>query len=370
MFRGNKKKPFVTLYLECAKATNLHDDESFKKLEKTVLTIVDMVGVSASELGIKDNTKIENITKILLAVIDPDLFTRDILSLSFQFHHLAIFERILKNADTNHLLAALFQCESPTEAIYNMLQLGKLEKNIDILSDWMWINTLLSDNELFYTYMDKLEQELQHYVGALSGDWQFPTREDGKFVLPTSPNTEAEHCCYKVLSNYFYQWAQENGFESRAIILRRVKAGPFHSMLSAASFFKDNFGIDHGIWAHMQQWYAIMEHQKKTKFLKHPPIDLYKAMGDTTRLSEGDDSILFPWSLLLDRGNNDCRTPEFITSTTKDNSLRWPLLSGSIARRYNKHESKIIEHYAKLSAKHKKTHKENIVTIPFVRSKL
>lgn len=328
-----------------------------------------LVYASASRLGVTDQKLIFKLinTFVNAILLEVKWLTND-ESVKVYLQELSDLIQTFKLPDTDCLLNHFFQekyNELKTSDMATRLIALKKWKSND-LHDWMGIYRFMSDDKFVLQYMDQLEEELQQFVAKFPSEWQFPRRDDGRFELPN----DNPYACYKLLSNFMYEWALENGFKQSVKLIGNVPTTTFYSALASQSFIKDSgFGGAHGILVHGKQWYAVIEHYKKTQFLKSSPLEIYQRLGDNNLLPTEKSLVRNPWDILFDatRGTS-CTTPETLTRYVRDNKSRWPLLSGTVSRQRSK---KIDGKTSTETLKNKHAHdaRDGVVVRPF-RSKL
>lgn len=190
--------------------------------------------------------------------------------------------------------------------------------------DYLSIEQFLANKPLIESYLDELEKLLQQHVAA-KNITELEVRKDGKLMLPASQ----PHKRYKILSDVICAWSKENGFTAQAKIINLLSHRNFLGLLSSLTLLKDNAvnaGEYHGAWSHAIQWFCIIEHNKRTGFLRNEPRQLYKSAGPI-------------WNKVFDLlGDVDFTCPPHMTRRMyrPDALDKWPLLAGSITRIYNK----------------------------------
>ncbi len=222
--------------------------------------------------------------------------------------------------------------ENTNELIINLLTLVeevyKKGERIppEYFVDYLAIERFFTSQPLFETYLDALEKLLQQHAAAKNLS-ELKMQEDGRLMFPFQhPETNKR---YKILSEVICAWSKENGFTAQAKIINLLSHRSFLGLLSSLTLLKDKAvaaGEYHGAWTHAIQWFCIMEHQKRTNFLRHSPLDLYKAAGPI-------------WNKVFDLlGDTDYTCAPHVTHRMyrPDALGRWPLLAGSITRIYNK----------------------------------
>lgn len=177
----------------------------------------------------------------------------------------------------------------------------------EYLADLIAIFQFIHQHDLVESCLDQLEQSLEQYA---------------------SQQADKNH---KIVSGFFYQWAQQNGFQQKAKIIDALPPELFLTLLSSQTIFKDStamLNISHGMWSHAIQWYCIFEYQKMSGFLQHDAMNIYLQLGKT------NPEI---WNYLLDRmGLKFYNCPEFLTSNIMTHADRWPLLSATLTRQREK----------------------------------
>lgn len=353
----------------CGETAEVKYDLNREDHQSKLRELAMIVCASAIRLGVTD---LQKIFKVINAVVDAIL--SDVSGLNNE-EAASIYLQGLSD-----LIQTLNKCDVDC-LMYHFIQEINNKKNLEAMSirlialnawnnphdlpDWMGIYRLMSNDTLVLHYMDQLENELQQFVAKLPVDWQFPRREDGKFVMPDYN----EYSCYKLLSNFMYQWATENGFKQTAKLIGTVSTSTFYSALASQSFIKDSgFGGAHGIFIHGKQWYAVVEHYKKTWFLKSPPLEIYQRLGDTKLLTTEKSLVRNPWDILFDSFKENCTSPETMTGYVRNDEHRWPLLGGTANRHTNKKRDNKTS-AEKLQNKHAHDAKDGMVIRPF-RSKL
>ena len=161
----------------------------------------------------------------------------------------------------------------------------------------------------------------------------------------------------------------ENGFKQTAKLVSPVTTPTFYSALASQSLLKDSaFAGAHGIFVHAKQWYAVTEHDKKSMFLKSPPLEIYQRLGNENLIAAEKSSTQNPWDILFDSFKRNCSSPETMTGYVRNDERRWPLLGGTINRHQKKRELGISS-VEKLLSKHAHDAREGMVVRPF-RAKL
>lgn len=223
----------------------------------------------------------------------------------------------------------------------NMFRKVCATHNVDpeYLPDLLAIFQFIHQHDKVETCLDQLEQSLQQYA-AQQADKN-----------------------YKILSGYFYQWAQENGFKQKAKIIDALPSDIFLNLLRTQTIFKDStamLNISHGMWSHTIQWYCIFAHHQQTRFLQHDPIDVY------SQLSKINPEV---WNYLLDRMNlKFYNCPEYLTNTITEKTERFPLLSAALTRQKEKlvwglkHHGAYHQHLLK---KHAADARDGVIYKPF-----
>lgn len=196
----------------------------------------------------------------------------------------------------------------------------------EYFSDYIAIGSFLLNNTLVESYLDELEKLLQQHAAAKNIP-ELKKQDDGRLIfLLQSPETNKR---YKILSEVICAWSKENGFAAQAKIISLLSHPRFLGLLSSLTLLKDKAvaaGEFHGAWSHAIQWFCLMEHQKRTGFLRNSPLDLYKVAGPV-------------WNDVFDLlGDKDYSCAPHVTHRMycPDALDRWPLLAGSITRIYNK----------------------------------
>lgn len=236
------------------------------------------------------------------------------------------------------------------------------------ISDWLAISLFLLNAENVKEYLQQLEDELQNYCSKLPKKMRPPQDDQGYYYFASSKETPYER--NKILSGYLYDWAQKNGFDSHAKIISYLPESKFVGMLRDKTFFKDsaaNVGERHGAWSHALQWYCIIEHYKKTKFLKNDPLELYQSLGSPECRNGGD-----LWNMVLDRYSNlSFLSPEYMTETLTLPRMRvsHPLLSASVSRLQDKMQRAPKQYKADLYLKHKEEMEDGVVMREFKKPK-
>lgn len=199
----------------------------------------------------------------------------------------------------------------------------------EYLPDLLTIFRFIHQHDKVETCLDKLEQSLQQYAATLADKTGLMINHDGHYHL-ASRNADYQKC-YKVLSGFFYDWAQENGFKQKAKIIDALAPASFLNLLSTQTIFKDStamLNISHGMWSHTIQWFCIFEYQRQTNVLQHAPMSIYQQLGKT------NPEI---WNYLLDRMSvKFYNCPEFLTDSIISKTERWPLLSATLNRQKDK----------------------------------
>lgn len=181
--------------------------------------------------------------------------------------------------------------------------------NVDpeYLPDLLSIFQFIHQHDKVEGCLDQLEQSLQQYAAQ---------------------QADKNH---KIVSEFFYQWAQQNNFKQKAKIIDALPPDLFLNLLSTQTIFKDStamLNIAHGMWTHTIQWYCIFEYQRQTNFLQRSPMDIYLQLGKTS------PEI---WNYLLDRmGLKFYNCPEYLTNSVIEHAGRWPLLSATLTRQKEK----------------------------------
>lgn len=238
---------------------------------------------------------------------------------------------------------------------------GTRHFNLDYLHDWLAIYQFLRDPEQVTPYLDQLEAGLQQYAAIHNKRLMLQKNDEDKLALPNSKQNPYER--QKILSQFMYEWAHNNGFQQRAKFIGLLSSRNFQSLLRAKTIFKDSSvsaNIKHGAWSHAIQWYCIMEHQKQRHFLHHHPLDVLKSFGDQKQLITARSQKL-AWDMIADNPADVffC-SPIAITAymIQTESMQRWPLLAGTIARQENKSNIKYGDYrgYTKyLADKHHST---------------
>ena len=86
---------------------------------------------------------------------------------------------------------------------------------------------------------------------------------------------------YKLLSNYLYKWAKDNGFSDSVKLDRELTSEAFLKSINEGHLFKDKAegDISHGEWVHFVQWWCIVEGNKKDPFLLSTPAEIFSWIG-------------------------------------------------------------------------------------------
>lgn len=190
--------------------------------------------------------------------------------------------------------------------------------------DYLSIESFLANKPLIESYLDELEKLLQQHAAAKKIT-ELEVRKNGKLMLPSGQ----PHKRYKILSDVICAWSKENGFNAQAKIINLLSHRNFLGLLSNLTLLKDNAvnaGEYHGAWSHAIQWFCIIEHNKRTGFLRNDPRQLYKSAGPI-------------WNKVFDLlGDVDFTCPPHMTRRMyrPDALDKWPLLAGSITRIYSK----------------------------------
>lgn len=238
----------------------------------------------------------------------------------------------------------------------------------DYMADWLSISLFFQQTEKINEYLQQLEGELQDYCSKLPKKMR--PKQDDKGFYYFAPSKEHPYQRNKILSGYLYEWAQKNGFEHYAKIISYLQESKFVEMLSNKTFFKDsaaNVGERHGAWSHALQWYCVIEHHKKTKFLQHDPLELYQSLGSPENRTGGG-----LWDMIFDRFSNlSFLSPEYMTETLMLPRMRTscPLLSGSVSRLLDKMQEAPKQYNADLYLKHKAEMEDGVVMREFKKMK-
>lgn len=202
--------------------------------------------------------------------------------------------------------------------------------NLEYLHDWLAIYQFLHQPDLVNAYLDRLEAALQTSADDLA--------KQKKSTRKASQHQFAQH---KILSNYLFDWAAEQGFKQKAKFIALLPADGFLSMLRAKTIFKDSSisaNINHGAWSHALQWYLIVERFKDTPFIMHRPLEVLQSFGDVKQL-QTSRMLNLAWDFVLDRSGEDFFTsPTSITAYLSDDTqcLRWPILTACVMRQEDK----------------------------------
>lgn len=238
----------------------------------------------------------------------------------------------------------------------------------DFVADWLAVSLFFLQTDKVNEHLQQLEDELQDYCSKLPKKMRPKQDDKGYYYLPASDEHPYQRS--KILSGYLYEWAQKNGFADYAKIINYLPERKFLEMLRNKTFFKDgasaaNVGGKHGAWSHMLQWYCVIEHQKKTKFLKHDPLKLFQSLGSTENRATGE-----LWNMIFDRYNDlYFHSPEYMSETLDrpKSHLSFPLLSTSVSRLLDKMQDK--SYGAKLYLKHKDEMEDGVVMREFKKAK-
>lgn len=207
--------------------------------------------------------------------------------------------------------------------------------NSSFTNDWLSIYKFTRSTHSFEPYFIHLEAQLQQYVANLPDTNFLIKNDEGSYSLPSENGLACKS--YKIFSSFMYQWASKNGFAFKSKLTQALMDNDFYNLLLSKSIFKDcadDVGAEHGAWSHALQWYCIIEHQKKTYFLAHQPLEIYQAF--VTKVNIANYNL---WHLLFDKyGENNFSSPEFTMKFLLDdeNRKKWPLLAECIERRENK----------------------------------
>lgn len=212
----------------------------------------------------------------------------------------------------------------------------------EFLHDRLAVYQFLRDTKKVEPYLDQLETALQHRAASLARRNHFLIAENGQYQLPVVRENPYAH--FKVLSRFLYPWACRNGFQQQGKYIGILQQNDFLSLLAEKTIFKDSSisaNLDHGAWSHAIQWFCIFEHQKASRFLQHPAIEVYQSFGspDQMRAPFLDSA----WDEIVDRLDaRNFTTPGEITRilSLPASMKRWPILCGSFVRQEQKSREK------------------------------
>jgi len=338
-------------------AYNYSKDENIVKFINLVKQIANLIADAAVVNNFHNDTTIEHIIMKFATshlrnyrIFLPDPYNPDSSSATLKqvlIHQLekrthesltrmgTLVEYLTTYKDHNSLSGIFAECKHGTtgninEFIISLLTLVKdtYENHGPIppryFIDYLSIEQFLANEPLMESYLDELEKLLQQHARA-KNITVLDVRKDGKLMLPA----DQPHKRFKILSDVICAWSKQHGFTAQAKIINLLSHRNFLGLLSSLTLLKDNAvnaGEYHGAWSHAIQWFCIIEHNKRTGFLRHDPLELYKSAGPI-------------WNKVFDLlGDIDYTCPPHMTRRMyrSDALDKWPLLAGSITRIYHK----------------------------------
>lgn len=257
-----------------------------------------------------------------------------------------------------------------SQLLYLFQKIINFNLNLDYLQDWMSIYHFMLHTELVEPYLYQLESELQAHANLSEHAVELEIDEYDNYHLPSGTKQARR---FKILSSYLYQWAELNGFNGKAKIIKALDIEPFCNLLLNQFLIKDTAGTigqEHGVWSHALQWYAIMKYQQKTGFLQHEPVAVYREFGVMTEVMRTKQSITI-WDIILDQTNaDDFSSPEYMTRTISHMMKRpqWPLLFQTVKRTQEKLNYKFGspgKYTEYLTQKHQEEMVDGVVAVKF-----
>lgn len=133
------------------------------------------------------------------------------------------------------------------------------------------IAKLLSDKDKVFAQLAKAEKMLAKLKQERKDSSEPVLDAKGKI----------RHQDHKLLSNFFYDWAAENGYKGASKLLRNVPAPEMLDIFAWGLLFKDKGvrGGHHGEFLHFWQWYILTEANKDNHILSVEPAELLKWIG-------------------------------------------------------------------------------------------
>jgi hypothetical protein len=333
-----------------------------------------IIYASAKRLGVMNTDEINAVLLVIISsqftYINASNVAKKPDAISAQFKvQLTRLVSLFKNCDADELLMYFLGKQDASKKSEIMAVLNQLlvwDSDLQDIPDWISIYQCLTNETLVKEYLDKLEADLQTFTATLTGEWQFPVNEKGNHELPI--NRQYPLLCYKLFSNFIYEWGKENGFQQSVKIVKSLDTKTFYRLLASQSLMKDS-GIvaDHGTFTHAVQWYIVVEHDKKSGFLMHAPLEIYQRLGNASLNHYSKNEEKKPWDLLFDSFTANFTSPEKLAESIKKDKSRWPLLAETFIRQAKKVDRNFNK--KRLAEKHASEIKGGVVVRQF-KSKL